>query len=111
MSRRAAGAVACVLVLAACGSGSEPVDREADAVGTAAAVDAAGEALRVEFEPDPGYEYFEGTEFAIDDEVTVVGDADLEDTLRAGDRLAVWTEVCAESFPVQCKVEAVEVLD
>ena len=68
------------------------------------------DSVQVVFEPDVGYEYFEGTTFdipfsavtAVDGELPVVlGD------LVAGDRLNVWTDTCEESFPVRCDVVAV----
>ncbi len=102
--------VACGGVLSACGSGSTP-EREADAVGTAASVGLEESAVRVSFAHDAGYEYFDGTVFVLHDGVTVVGAASAASDITAGDRLRVWTGACAESFPVQCEVEAVEVLD
>jgi len=99
---------AAALTLAACSSGGVP-DREADAVGRAAEVVTEGDTTRVLFEHDAGYEYFEGTTFVIDDEVTVVG-VDDRAGIPGGAALEVWTGACAESFPVQCEVEAVLVL-
>lgn len=101
--------VATVTMLAACGS---PLpDTDPAAVGRADAVATEGDEVAVEFVPDPGYEYFEGTTFVIDGEVPVGGAVDDATQIESGDRLHVWTDVCAESFPVQCVVTAVEVLD
>lgn len=60
----------------------------------------------VEFAPDPGYEYFDGTVFefaeggALESES---GEALGASDLAVGDHLAVWVEECAESFPVRCR--------
>ena len=97
--------------LAACADGDSTHDRAPDAVGSATAVASAGAATRIEFAPDPGYEYFEGTTFVLDEDVTVTGAATDASAIEDGDRLEVWTGACAESFPVQCAVEHVEVLD
>lgn len=113
MRHRAAlvvAAVACGGALSACGSGTAAPERAADAVGAAASIDSDAGGVRVHFAHDDGYEYFEGTIFVLDDDVTVVGAAAASD-IAAGDRLRVWTTACAESFPVQCEVEAIEVLD
>lgn len=97
------------LVLAACGS---PVpERDPEAIGTADAVVTEGDVTRVSFVPDPGYEYFEGTTFVLTDEIPVVGAVDVAAAIEEGDVLRVWSSVCAESFPVQCQVDVVEVLD
>ncbi|MDN4481084.1 hypothetical protein [Demequina muriae] len=113
--RRRAGlvvaAVACGGALSACGSGTAAPERAADAVGAAASIDSDAGGVRVHFAHDAGYEYFEGTIFVLDDDVTVVGAAAAASDIAAGDRLRVWTSACAESFPVQCEVEAIEVLD
>jgi hypothetical protein len=84
--------------------------RAPEAVGSVVGITFGEDSVQVQFAPDPGYEYFEGTTFdipfsavaAIDGETAVVlGD------LVAGDRINVWTGACRESFPVQCDVEAV----
>ena len=98
---------ASALVLAACGA---PLpERLPDAVGEAAAVATDGDAVEIAFVPDVGHEYFEGTTFVVDGAVPVAGAVDDAAEISAGDRLAVWVTVCAESFPVQCDVEAVRV--
>lgn len=91
--------------------GSDVAKRRApDAVGTVISMTFGEDSVQVEFAPEPGYEYFEGTTFdipfsaaaAIDGETPVVlGD------LESGDRINVWTGACAESMPVQCEVQAV----
>jgi len=96
------------LTLAGCGSGndSDPRDsRQADAVGTVATVTKDSSVVAVGFTPDQGYEYFEGTTF----EFAAAGGLEAADgtamdpnMLAVGDRIEVWTDVCAESFPVQC---------
>ncbi|WP_084129081.1 hypothetical protein [Demequina sp. NBRC 110055] len=95
------------LVLAGCGS-SLP-EREPEAVGKADAVVTEGDTTSVSFGTAPGYEYFEGTTFVLGPEVAVGGAVDSAADILAGDAINVWTGACAESFPVQCQVEAVEV--
>ncbi|MFN3866365.1 MAG: hypothetical protein ACK4MD_06585 [Demequina sp.] len=109
--RPTALALACVVALTGCGAGAVTPDRAADAVGSALAVQQDGAQVRVQFAHDVGYEYYEGTQFVLGDAVTVTGAVDRPTAIRPGDRLRVWTAACAESFPVQCQVEAVEVLD
>jgi len=84
--------------------------REPEAVGSVISMTFGEDSVQVEFAPDEGYEYFEGTTFdipfsaaaTIDGETPVVlGD------LETGDRINVWTGPCAESMPVQCEVQAV----
>lgn len=104
-------ASAGALALAACAGGSSAPDRDPEAVGTVEVAEHVDGTSRIAFVPDGGYEYFEGTTFVIDDEVTVGGAATSASAIEAGDRLEVWTGECAESFPVQCAVEHVEVLD
>ncbi|WP_062463592.1 hypothetical protein [Demequina soli] len=100
-------AVAVVAAAAACAPhGDDARDqREPDVIGTVTSVDDSGGAIAVGFAPDPGGEYFDGTTFEF------ARDGGLEDAQRGtaaasdvavGDRLAVWVETCAESFPVQC---------
>ncbi|WP_061961756.1 hypothetical protein [Demequina flava] len=101
--------VPIAVALAACGSPLPESDPEA--VGTADAVAAQDGDVAISFVPDVGYEYFEGTTFVVGDEVPVGGSAKAASDIEAGDAIAVWTDVCAESFPVQCVVTAVEVLD
>ncbi len=84
--------------------------RAPEAVGSVIGITFGEDSVQVQFEPDPGYEYYAGTTFdipfsaatAIDGETAVVlGD------LVAGDRINVWTGACRESYPVQCDIEAV----
>ncbi len=104
-------AVAAFLVLAGCSDGSTLPEREPEAVGTADAVVTEGDQTRVSFVPDAGYEYFEGTTFVLTDEIPVTGAVEDAADIAEGDSIQVWSEACAESFPVQCQVEGVEVLD
>ena len=111
----AAGIGLAALSLSACeifgvSVGGGVPGRAPEAVGTAMQVTVSGETTSVLFAPELGYEYFEGTTFVLDADVVVTGAvADAADIV-AGDRLNVWTQECAESYPVQCTVEAVEVL-
>ncbi len=84
--------------------------RAPEAVGSVVGIVFGEDSVRVQFAPDAGYEYYEGTTFdvpfsaatAIDGEtLLVLGD------LVAGDRINVWTGACRESDPVQCDIEAV----
>ena len=98
--------LASTLALAGCGepeSGSGS-DGEPAAVGAVRSVDLGVDSVAIGFDPDPGFEYFEGTTFNITPETPGVDAA----TLEVGDRIEVWTELCAESFPVQCDVTRVE---
>ncbi|GIG55437.1 hypothetical protein [Demequina activiva] len=104
-------ATAAAAALAACGADGSTPEREPEAVGTATAADHGGGATRIAFEPDAGYDYFEGTTFVLDEQVSVGGTVTSASAIESGDRLEVWTGPCAESFPVQCTVEHVEVLD
>ncbi len=108
----AAGIGLAALSLSACGDlVSGAPSRDADAVGTAMQVTTGGGSTSVLFAPELGYEYFEGTTFVLDGDVTITGAVTDAAQIVAGDRLNVWTQECAESYPVQCNVEAVEVLD
>lgn len=100
--------LACTL-LAGCTHPFNPPDRLSDAHGTAAGVETSGGVTEVLFQHDPGFEYFEGTTFVLDDQVRVGGKVTRASDIEAGDRVVVWTNECAESFPVQCQVEAVKV--
>jgi hypothetical protein len=111
---RAASAIstvvlACALSLAGCAGSAgdgDPVVEPA-AVGTVRSVEVGTDSVAVGFDPDAGFEYFEGTTFVIEPQTPGV-DAS---TLEVGDRVEVWTEVCAESFPVQCSVQRIELAD
>ncbi|WP_296666937.1 hypothetical protein [Demequina sp.] len=99
---------ALAMSLAACAprAGDDVRDtRDPDAVGTVTSVQDATDTVAVTFAPDPGYEYFDGTTFVFG----VGGDLESADgealgaaDVAVGDRLEVWVEACAESFPVQC---------
>lgn len=106
---RPAVLVACgVLLLAGCGTVLP--SRQPDAVGTVGEVGSSQAGTVLSFVPDAGYEYFQGTLFVIDDSVTVVGPegaATEGSDIPIGARVDVWTDLCAESFPVQCDVVAV----
>lgn len=81
-----------------------------DAVGAVAAVTVGADAAVVTFDPDEGYDYFEGAALTIplDAAFGVDGEQALDlEALKEGDRIRVWAPVCAESYPVQCTVEAV----
>lgn len=105
-STAAVAAAVAAVVLAACGgAGDVRSSRSPDAVGTVTSVAAEGEAVLVGFAPDPGYEYFEGTTFAFAERgalQTAEGTPATVGDVAVGDRLDVWVEACAESFPVQC---------
>ena len=120
-------AAGCALSLGACASfseesssgggpatstdGAQGARRAApDAVGAVAAVNVEADAAVVTFDPDEGYEYFEGAALTIpfDAAFGVDGEQALDlEAIKVGDRIRVWAPVCAESFPVQCTVEAV----
>lgn len=100
--------LACTL-LASCTHPFTPPDRLSDAYGTVAGIEASGGVTQVLFQHDPGFEYFEGTTFVLDHQVRIGGKVSDASALEVGDRIDVWTTECGESFPVQCKVEAVVV--
>jgi hypothetical protein len=85
--------------------------RAPDATGTIEAVHFSDGPVSITFEPDAGFEYFAGTTFDVppgafphgEDGVTLAAS-----DLGVGDRINVWVGACAESFPVQCEVERVE---
>ncbi|MDN4482588.1 hypothetical protein [Demequina lignilytica] len=102
-----AGAVALAAMLCACSASETDVrdTREPDAVGTVVSVEAGAGTFDVEFAPDAGYEYFDGTTFAFAEGgalESATGEALTASDLAVGDHLEVWVESCAESFPVQC---------
>ena len=101
--------MSAAIVLAGCAGGFNPPDRAPDAVGSAASVETSDGVTRVLFEHEAGYEYFEGTTFVLDDQVNVGGKVTDASAIEVGDRVVAWTGACAESFPVQCQVEAVKV--
>jgi hypothetical protein len=85
--------------------------RAPDATGT---IDALGDAdglVSIAFVPDAGFEYFEGTTFQVPADAFPHGEDGVSlapDDLSVGDHINVWVGACAESFPVQCEVERVE---
>ena len=83
-----------------------------DAIGTVVALPQGIDSVLIEFEPDAGFEYFEGTVFDVTTDAfprAADGDGLAPLELRPGDRIHVWVGVCRESFPVQCDVERVEI--
>ena len=107
---RVAVAGALWLALTGCGRATTDVDPEGQptepptAIGTVRTLEPGADATLVGFTPDAGYEYFEGTTFRVAQQVPGVDATQLE----VGDRIEVWTGMCAESFPVQCAVERLE---
>ncbi len=96
-------------------SGCKPIGTgESNAVGTVASVAVADDVVSLSFIPDAGYEYYSGTIFDVGPEVGV-WDADwgtmAATDISAGATIEVWAAVCAESYPVQCDVTGVRVLD
>ncbi len=95
--------LALLVTLTACGGpipGGEP---------TVVGVVADGPALA-----EPSDEYFEGMSLLTEDTVVVGPDDESlpRDALVTGARVEVWTgEACAESYPVQCDVLVVRVLE
>ena len=85
--------------------------RAPDAIGTIEALGAADGVVSITFDPDAGFEYFEGTTFQVPSDAFPHGEDGVSlapDDLGVGDRIKVWVGACAESFPVQCQVERVE---
>lgn len=99
------------LALAGCGDASSKPEREADGVGTATSVQTDGPEVRMRFVPDSGYEYFDDASLVLGEDAVGHGATDQASEIRDGDRLRIWTSACAESYPVQCGVDAFEVLD
>ncbi|MCB7136972.1 hypothetical protein [Cellulosimicrobium marinum] len=95
--------------LSACGGGDTGVpDREPTVTGVA---ESSGEGAVLVEPSDPYYERMSldlGDTLLVDRDGAALDPADVV----TGDAVEVWVgEVCAESFPVQCDVEAVRVLD
>jgi hypothetical protein len=116
-AKAVSGAAVAAMLLAACASPTDSADNPrvgpADAVGTVTAVTVGDGAVAVGFDPDAGYEYFEGTTF----NVAVDGGLQNPDgtgqnpaNLTVGDRIEVWVDACDESFPVQCGNPAARLL-
>lgn len=104
--------IAAIALTACASTGSDDVPaRVADVTGVVTAVEHAGDEVRLSFEPDEGGDYYEGTVFVIDDSTPLTGAVPEASAIVGGDRIGVWTGACAESFPVQCAVEAVEVME
>ena len=96
------------LLLAACAAPTGVPDREPEVTGVVTAAD----------DPDgprlaqPSDDYYEGMLILGGDPHVVTSDGgDLDPAeLRDGDEVALWVaDACAESFPVQCTVEVVQV--
>lgn len=83
-------------------------DREPDVTGVVARAGGASPALA-----DASDEYFEGMDLLRGDPVIVdeaTGEALTAADLDDGAEVAVWTEdACAESYPVQCQITALQV--
>ncbi|WP_062380264.1 hypothetical protein [Demequina pelophila] len=99
--------VAIAVLLAACGGGGDDAReaRAADATGTVVEVVDRADPVVITFAPDAGGEYYDGARLTlatagglVDSEGEALTGADL----AVGDRIEIWTEECAESFPVQC---------
>jgi hypothetical protein len=120
---------ALVVVLGACGSDddNEPVqtgdgttdasdaaaspgelpDRAPDAAGTLLVLDGGG------FQLETDDSYFQDASLSFNDDSVLVDAADQPITtsdLTDGTDVEVWTDACAESFPVQCTVEALRAI-
>lgn len=111
-SARVGAVLAAVTLTATLLAGCEAAlpSRQPDAVGTVGEVSTSDGVTVLSFVPDAGYEYFLGTLFWVEDSVNVVGpdgDETAASEIPLGARAEVWTEECAESFPVQCDVVAV----
>lgn len=121
--------VALVVVLGACGSDDdgEPVqtgDATTDASDAAAsptelpdrAPDAAGTLLVLDgggFQLETDDSYFRDASLTVSDSTVIVDAADqplTADDLTDGTEVEVWTDTCAESFPVQCTVVALRAI-
>ena len=72
--------------------------------------DAAGEPVYVMSDVDP---YYEGMALLRGGPVVVRGGTTVSsDELREGTEVDVWTaEACAESYPVQCGIDAIRITD
>ena len=85
--------------------------RAPDAAGTIEALGSADGLVSIAFVPDAGFEYFEGTTFEVPADAFPHGEDGVSlapEDLGVGDHINVWVGACAESFPVQCDVERVE---
>lgn len=88
--------------------------RAPDAEGTIFSASVGDGSVVVVLTADPGYEYYADAVLDIapsagsngEDGITV----DPTD-LVAGDRIRVWTTICLESYPVQCGVDRVEIIE
>lgn len=105
-----AAVVLLVLVVPGCAAGTDVPARDPDVTGvvvTSGRQDGAALA-------EASDRYFEGMSLLRGDPVVVRGSSGerIEPTeLRPGDEVRVWVAgACAESYPVQCDVEAVQVL-
>lgn len=112
---RRTAALASLLLAFVVLAGCKPVGLgDPSAVGVVAAVDVSVDTVGLSFVPDPGYEYFSGTIFFLEPgtDVRDSGWDPLDPTeIAAGATIEVWTAECAESFPVQCTVTNVRVVD
>jgi hypothetical protein len=107
--------VAALLGFASCGTGVSFPAAAPDARGTLAPYNDDGPAAS--YPPGVGvfhltidddrYSYFADAVLSIDDDTVIgnqFGDVLSVTDLSAGDAVDVWTDACAESFPVQCRV-------
>lgn len=105
VTARAGVVLAVVLAVAACGTGSRLPDREPHVGGVVAPGTSGRVVLR-----EASDRYYEG--MSLDGDHPVVGSDGEDVELSVGDVVEVWVMgPCAESFPVQCRLEAVRVVD
>ncbi len=105
----AALATVAALTLTACGLGSAIPDRDADATGTVASISTAGGVAHFTLTTGEQGDYFWDATITVmaEDLVDSSGKALDPSELKDGDAVSVWTDVCAESYPVQCSAVAV----
>ena len=105
----AALATVAALTLTACGLGSAIPDRDADATGTVASISSAGGVAHFTLTTGEQGDYFWDATITVmaEDLVDASGKALDPSELKDGDAVSVWTDVCAESYPVQCSAVAV----
>jgi hypothetical protein len=114
MTRPRLAALLTSLLLAGCagtaddGAPAVP-DRAPDVTGVVGAGERAGDPVLVEASDA----YYEGMGLLRGDPVVVRDGTEVSPSeLRDGTAVEVWTaDACAESYPVQCDVEAIRVLD
>jgi hypothetical protein len=106
-TRTVVGAVAALLLLAACGDSSEELPDPTVTGVVAGVADGGRPALSA-----PSDDYYDRMSLVAGDPEVQTADGEtinLAD-LRDGDRVSLWiTGACAESYPVQCPVDRVRV--